>query len=38
VSNVQVVDTETKKPTRVGYKRGDGDRKVRVTRASGKEI
>jgi large subunit ribosomal protein L24 len=38
VSNVQVIDPETKKPTRVGYKRGDGDRKVRVTRASGKEI
>jgi large subunit ribosomal protein L24 len=38
VSNVQVIDPETKKPTRVGYKRGDDDRKVRVTRASGKEI
>jgi large subunit ribosomal protein L24 len=38
VSNVQVIDPETKKPTRVGYKRDDGDRKVRVTRASGKEI
>jgi large subunit ribosomal protein L24 len=38
VSNVQVIDPETKKPTRVGYQRGDDDRKVRVTRASGKEI
>ena len=38
VSNVQVIDPETKKPTRVGYKRGDDGRKVRVTRASGKEI
>ena len=38
VSNVQVIDPETKQPTRVGYKRGDDGRKVRVTRASGKEI
>ena len=35
VSNVQVIDPETKKPTRVGYKRGDDGRKVRVARGSG---
>ena len=38
VSNVPLIDPETKQPTRVGYKRGDDGRKVRVTRASGKDI
>jgi large subunit ribosomal protein L24 len=37
VSNVALIDPETKKATRVGY-RLDGDKKVRVTRPGGKEI
>jgi large subunit ribosomal protein L24 len=37
VSNVALVDPETKKPTRAGY-RLDGESKVRVARASGKDI
>jgi large subunit ribosomal protein L24 len=37
VSNVQLIDPETKAPTRAGY-RTDGDKKVRVSRASGKDI
>ena len=37
VSNVQLIDPDTKAPTRAGY-RTDGDKKVRVSRASGKDI
>ena len=37
VSNVQLIDPDTKKPARVGYRR-DEDKKVRVSRASGKDI
>jgi large subunit ribosomal protein L24 len=37
VSNVQLIDPESKAPTRAGY-RIDGDKKVRVSRASGKDI
>ena len=37
VSNVQLVDPESKAPTRAGF-RTDGDKKVRVSRASGKDI
>jgi large subunit ribosomal protein L24 len=38
VSNVQLVDPETKNPTRVGYTVNEDGKKVRVSRASGKEI
>jgi large subunit ribosomal protein L24 len=38
VSNVQLVDPETKRPARVGYKINEDGRKVRVLRPSGKEI
>jgi large subunit ribosomal protein L24 len=38
VSNVQLVDPETHKPTRVGYTFNEDGKKVRVSRASGKEI
>jgi large subunit ribosomal protein L24 len=38
VSNVQLVDPESKKPTRAGYRRDDENKKVRVSRASGKDI
>ena len=38
VSNVQLVDPETKRPARVGYKVNENGAKVRVLRPSGKEI
>ena len=38
VSNVQLVDPETKKATRVGYTVNEDGKKVRVSRASGKGI
>ena len=38
VSNVQLVDPETKRPARVGYKLNEDGTKVRVLRPSGKEI
>ena len=38
VSNVQLVDPETKRPARVGYKINEDGNKVRVLRPSGKEI
>jgi large subunit ribosomal protein L24 len=38
VSNVQLADPETHKPTRVGYTVNEDGKKVRVSRASGKEI
>jgi len=37
VSNVALIDPDSKKPARVGY-RTDGDKKVRVSRASGKDV
>jgi large subunit ribosomal protein L24 len=37
VSNVALVDPETKKPARVGY-RFDGANKVRISRPGGKDI
>jgi large subunit ribosomal protein L24 len=37
VSNVALIDPETKKPARAGY-RFDGENKVRVIRPSGKDI
>ena len=38
VSNVRLVDPETKKPIRVGYRFDEDNKKVRVSRASGKDI
>jgi large subunit ribosomal protein L24 len=38
VSNVQLADPETHKPTRVGYTVDEDGKKVRISRASGKEI
>ena len=38
MSNVQLVDPETKRPARVGYKINEDGKKVRVLRPSGKEI
>lgn len=37
VSNVALIDPETKRPARAGY-RFDGDKKIRVARPSGKDI
>jgi len=37
VSNVALIDPETKKPARAGY-RLDGEKKVRVSRPGGKDI
>ncbi|HEX3611007.1 MAG TPA: 50S ribosomal protein L24 [Sporichthyaceae bacterium] len=38
ISNVMLVDPEDKRPTRVGYRRDEEGRKVRVSRRSGKDI
>jgi large subunit ribosomal protein L24 len=38
VSNVQLVDPDTKRPARVGYRTNDDGKKVRVLRPTGKEI
>jgi large subunit ribosomal protein L24 len=38
VSNVQLIDPETKKPARVGYRLDEDNRKVRITRPGGKDI
>jgi large subunit ribosomal protein L24 len=38
VSNVQLIDPDTKKPARAGYRRDDDDKKVRISRPSGKDI
>ena len=37
VSNVALIDPETKKPARAGYRR-DGETKIRVARPSGKDV
>ncbi len=37
VSNVQIQDPSTKKPTRIGYKM-EGDKKVRIAKQSGKTV
>jgi large subunit ribosomal protein L24 len=38
VSNVSLVDPETKRPARVGYRINEDGTKVRVLRPSGKEV
>ncbi len=38
LSNVALADPKDGKPTRIGYKTIDGDRKVRVARRSGEVI
>jgi large subunit ribosomal protein L24 len=38
VSNVQLIDPDTKKPARAGYRRDEEDKKVRISRESGKDI
>ena len=38
VSNVAIFDPKDKKPTRVGVRRDDGGRRMRVTKRSGSEL
>jgi large subunit ribosomal protein L24 len=38
ISNVMLVDPEDHRATRVGYRRDDEGRKVRVSRRSGKDV
>jgi large subunit ribosomal protein L24 len=38
VSNVQLIDPETKKPARAGYRITEGNAKVRISRPGGKEF
>jgi large subunit ribosomal protein L24 len=38
VSNVQLVDPDSKRPARVGYRIDEDGKKVRILRPSGKEI
>ena len=38
VSNVAIVDPKTKKPTRVGIRRGDDGSRMRVTKRSGTDL
>jgi large subunit ribosomal protein L24 len=38
VSNVQLIDPDTKKPARAGYRRDEDSKKVRISRSSGKDI
>jgi large subunit ribosomal protein L24 len=38
VSNVQLIDPDSKKPARAGYRRDDNLKKVRISRSSGKDI
>jgi large subunit ribosomal protein L24 len=38
VSNVQLIDPDTKKAARAGFRRGDDNKKIRISRPSGKDI
>ena len=38
VSNVALVDTDSKKPSRIGYRVDEDNKKVRFARASGKDV
>ncbi len=38
VSNVQLIDPDTKQPARAGYRRDDDNKKIRISRPSGKDI
>ncbi len=38
VSNVALIDPETKKPARAGYRIEEDNKKVRITRPGGKDI
>jgi large subunit ribosomal protein L24 len=38
VSNVQILDPDTKQPARLGYRLDDAGNKIRITRPGGKDI
>jgi large subunit ribosomal protein L24 len=38
VSNVQLIDPDTKGPARAGYRRDEKNKKIRISRPSGKDI
>ena len=38
ISNVQLIDPDTKKPARAGYRRDEDSKKIRISRTSGKDI
>jgi large subunit ribosomal protein L24 len=38
VSNVSLIDPDSKRPTRIGFRTNEESKKVRVSRASGKDI
>jgi large subunit ribosomal protein L24 len=38
VSNVQLIDPDTKRAARAGYRRDDNNKKIRISRPSGKDI
>ena len=38
ISNVQLIDPDTKKPARAGYRRDEDSKKIRISRSSGKDI
>ena len=38
VSNVQLIDPDTKKPTRAGYRFDENGNKIRISRQGGKDI
>ena len=38
VSNVQLIDPDSKKPSRAGYRVNEDNKKVRISRASGKDV
>ena len=37
-SNVALIDPDTKKPARAGYRYDENDRKIRITRPGGREL
>jgi large subunit ribosomal protein L24 len=38
ISNVALIDPETKKPTRIGYRFDEDGNKIRIARPSGKDL
>lgn len=38
ISNLSLIDPASKKPTRVGYKKGENGEKIRYSKKSGEEI
>jgi len=38
VSNVQLIDPDTKGPARAGYRRDEKNKKIRISRPSGKDV